>query len=118
MFAYSQNSNIETLSSKLMVLGGGAFGQSGEKNGQDGGYIGTSLAVQWLRFHAPNGGSTSSIPGWGTKILHGPWHCQNIENKEIILKDRGYTQIIKALSAFVSFSLLIKPSLLRLRYRI
>ena len=27
MFAYSQNSNIEILSSKLMVLGGGAFGR-------------------------------------------------------------------------------------------
>ena len=34
------------------------------------GKIGTSLAVQWLRFHASNSGGTGSIPGRGTKILH------------------------------------------------
>ena len=31
---------------------------------------GTSLAVQWLRFHTPNTGHTGSIPGHGTKIMH------------------------------------------------
>ena len=31
---------------------------------------GTSLAVQWLRFHTPNAGDTGSIPGWGTKIMN------------------------------------------------
>ena len=31
---------------------------------------GTSLAVQWLRFHTPNAGHTGSIPGHGTKIMH------------------------------------------------
>ena len=33
--------------------------------------LGTSLAVQGLRLHFPNTGSTGSIPGQGTKILHG-----------------------------------------------
>ena len=28
--------------------------------------LGTSLVVQWLRFHAPNAGGLASIPGWGT----------------------------------------------------
>ena len=31
------------------------------------GSAGTSLAVQWLRFHASNAGGTGSIPSWGTK---------------------------------------------------
>ena len=26
--------------------------------------------IRWLRLHAPNAGSTGSIPGWGTKIRH------------------------------------------------
>ena len=30
----------------------------------------TSLAVQWLRLHAPTAGGAGSIPGQGTKILH------------------------------------------------
>ena len=34
----------------------------------------TSLAVQWLRLHAPNVGGISLTPGWGTKILHAAWH--------------------------------------------
>ena len=31
---------------------------------------GTSLEVQWLRFHASNARGTSLIPGWGNKIPH------------------------------------------------
>ena len=31
---------------------------------------GTSLAVQWLRLHAPNAGAMCSNPGLGTKIPH------------------------------------------------
>ena len=27
----------------------------------------TSLVVQWLRLHAPNGGGLGSILGWGTR---------------------------------------------------
>ena len=29
--------------------------------------IGTSLVVQWLRFHAPNAGGLGSIPGQGVR---------------------------------------------------
>ena len=32
--------------------------------------LGTSLVVQWLRLHAPNGGGLGSIPGRGTRIPH------------------------------------------------
>ena len=32
--------------------------------------LGTSLVVQWLRFHAPNTGGRGSIPGQGTRIPH------------------------------------------------
>ena len=36
------------------------------------GTFGTSLEVQWLRFHAPNAGGTGSIPDWGRSHLpHG-----------------------------------------------
>ena len=31
---------------------------------------GTSLVVQWLRFHASNAGGVGLGPGWGTKIPH------------------------------------------------
>ena len=34
---------------------------------------GTSLAVQWLRRHASNAGSTGLIPGQGNKIPHATW---------------------------------------------
>ena len=30
---------------------------------------GTSLVVQWLRFHLPNAEGAGSFPGWGAKIL-------------------------------------------------
>ena len=35
--------------------------------------MGTSLVVQWLRFHASTAGGTGSILDWGTKTrkLHG-----------------------------------------------
>ena len=32
--------------------------------------LGTSLVVQWLRFHVSTAGGEGSIPGQGTKILH------------------------------------------------
>ena len=41
--------------------------------------LGTSLAVQWLRFHASTAGGMGLIPGWGTKILHAAWHSQKIK---------------------------------------
>ena len=33
-------------------------------------FTGTSLVVQWLRFHSSTAGGTGSIPGQGTKIPH------------------------------------------------
>ena len=39
--------------------------------------LGTSLAVQWLRFHTPNAEGTGLIPGWGTKIPHAAWYGLN-----------------------------------------
>ena len=39
-------------------------------------FVGTSLAVQWLRLHTPSAEGTGSIPGQGTKILHAVWHGQ------------------------------------------
>ena len=35
--------------------------------------FGTSLAVQWLRLHAPSAGGMGSIPDQGTKIPHATW---------------------------------------------
>ena len=34
---------------------------------------GTSLVVQWLRFHAFTAADSGSIPGQGTKISHAMW---------------------------------------------
>ena len=47
---------------------------------------GTSLVVQWLRTHASTTGSQSSIPGWGTKILHAAWVTKKFFLKITILK--------------------------------
>ena len=33
---------------------------------------GISLMIQWLRLHASTAGGMSSIPSWGTQILHAP----------------------------------------------
>ena len=41
---------------------------------------GNSLAVPWLGLHASTAGSTGSIPGWGTKILHAARRAQ--KNKQ------------------------------------
>ena len=43
---------------------------------------GTSLAVQWLRFHASNAGAAGLIPGWGTKIPHAAWHGQIFKKRK------------------------------------
>ena len=42
---------------------------------------GISLVVLWLRLWASTAGSTSWIPGWGTKIPHTMWHSQKKINK-------------------------------------
>ena len=40
---------------------------------------GTSLAVQWLKFHPSTLGVRGSIPDRGIKILHGIWQGQKTE---------------------------------------
>ena len=48
-------------------------------------WLGTSLVVQWLRFHASTVGSIDSIPGWRTKIPDTTWHGQKfLIEKELI----------------------------------
>ena len=47
--------------------------------------LGTPLAVQCLRFHTPNAGSTGSTPGWGTKILDATALCgQNNKKSSVV----------------------------------
>ena len=41
----------------------------------------TSLAVQWLKLCVSTAGGTSSIPGWGAKILQDLW-CSQEDRKE------------------------------------
>ena len=41
-----------------------------EKKKKDEDFLGTSLAVQWLRLHASNARGVGSIPGQGTKCPH------------------------------------------------
>ena len=43
--------------------------------------VGISLAVQWL---ASTSGTTSSNPGWGTKISHATRHSQ--KKKEVVIE--------------------------------
>ena len=47
-------------------------------------FIGTSLAVQWLRLRLPmQWVREGSIPGWGAKIPHASWkNPQNIKQKQ------------------------------------
>ena len=42
-------------------------------------YVGTSLVVQWLRFHASNAGGMGLIPDWGTKIPHAMQCAQQLQ---------------------------------------
>ena len=41
-----------------------------QKKKKDEDFLGTSLAVQWLRLHASNARGVGSIPGQGTKCPH------------------------------------------------
>ena len=74
MLVSSQNSYVEILTPKVMVLGGGGFGRwlGNEDRALMIGIsartkktTGTSLAVQWLRRCASTAGGTGSIPGSG-----------------------------------------------------
>ena len=44
--------------------------------------LGNSLTVQWLGLHASTAGGTSSIPGWGNKILQATYHGQKEKKKK------------------------------------
>ena len=44
--------------------------------------VGTSLAVQWLRFRASNAEGTGSITGWGPKIPHAARRDQKLRKKK------------------------------------
>ena len=48
--------------------------------------LGTSLVVQWLRFHTFTAGDLGSIPGQGTKIpcASGNSHKTNKQTKKVI----------------------------------
>ena len=45
-------------------------------------FTGTSLAVQWLRFHTSAAGGMSSIPGQGTKIPQAMQYGQKTGGKK------------------------------------
>jgi len=51
--------------------------------------MGTSLAVQWSRFHTPNAGIIGLTHGWETKISHVTQHRLKIfkNNKTFFLND-------------------------------
>ena len=54
-----------------------------EKNMKKNIYIGTSLVAQWLRHHAPNAGSQSSMPGQETRShKHAATKSSHATNKE------------------------------------
>ena len=48
--------------------------------------LGISPAAQRLRLHSSSAGSTGSIPGWGTKILHAAEQIQMLKRKKKIKK--------------------------------
>ena len=57
--------------------------------------IGYSLVVLWLGLCNFVAGDMSSIPGWGTKILHATWHGQKRKEKEKNSLQKGkYMQVI------------------------
>ena len=53
---------------------------------------GASLAVQWLRFHAPNAGGTSLISGWGTNPTFYTTQPKINKNKQINQKKKKKNQ--------------------------
>ena len=46
----------------------------------------TSLAVQWLRLHAPNAADVGLVPGGGTRIQDAMWCNNNSEDKKLLNK--------------------------------
>ena len=47
--------------------------------------------VQWLRPYIPNAQGTSSIPGWGIKILHAAQHGQKNNNNKFKKKGKDHS---------------------------
>ena len=92
--SYSRKSSIHSIEkaapSLIFSIGGK------EHQAMKGDVLGTPLVVQWLRFHAPNGRGSGSIPGQGSrfhmpqqrsKILHvatKTWCSQRDTFKKII----------------------------------
>ena len=63
--------------------------------------IETSLAVHWLRLHTSTAEGTSSIPGWGTEILHAE---QCTPQKNVIKKlkiEQPYAAVIPLLGIYL-----------------
>ena len=57
--------------------------------------LGTSLAVQWLGFHASTTGGTGLIPVQGTKILLVVQCDQKTEReRELALKSDNFIQVL------------------------
>ena len=55
--------------------------------------------VQWLRLLAPNAGSMSSIPGWGTKIPHAVPH--RLPLGVTPLWPRGFADVINVINQLI-----------------
>ena len=49
---------------------------------------GTSLVVQWLRFHTPNAGSLGSIPGQGTRSHMPPLRGLHASAKDLAQQNK------------------------------
>ena len=63
--------------------------------------IETSLAVHWLRLHTSTAEGMSSIPGWGTEILHAE-QCTPPKNVIKKLKiEQPYGAVIPLLGIYV-----------------
>ena len=66
--------------------------------------MGTSLAVQWLRLHAPNAGRAGSIVGRRTKIPHAMRVWPKKKKKKMMVCDYCFFPFLK-----ISFCLLHTP---------
>ena len=67
---------------------------------------GNSLAVQWLRLHAPNAGGLGLIPGLGTEIPRATWHSQ--EKKNLMCDQLDYFPLSRQM---MNWHLTLKPRL-------
>ena len=56
--------------------------------------LGTSLAIQWLRFWVSSAEGASSIPSQGTKIPHATWCGQKKEKIVMFIASQNYSQLV------------------------